>query len=257
MIENLKRVREPVAWALLAVIVASMALSIVSLVRQMSGSGAREAVFTAFAAIASSSMNLTLVVSLVAMVCVCLFIAPATAHAIGLARAALIVVSLGTLLTVVATALGVAASAGVAGIVFELLGGLLDIALKVVAVAVLWVIHRAVSTGRMATPAAVVEPAAPPALPPRAIEPEAPPVWAPSEAAGTVWTTAAEAAAGSRPAPPQAAAPPAPDGGVAPRTSGWTVPFGGEGSAEALGWRRVDPAGPPSTDRPGASRDTP
>ena len=44
MIENLKRVREPVAWALLAVIVASMALSIVSLVRQMSGSGAREVV---------------------------------------------------------------------------------------------------------------------------------------------------------------------------------------------------------------------
>nr|NLI49602.1 hypothetical protein [Propionibacterium sp.] len=272
MIENLKRVREPVAWILLSVIVASMALSIVSLVRQMAGAEARDAVFAAFAAIASNSMNLTLVVSLVALVCLCLFIAPATAHAAALARAALVVVALGTLLTIVATALGVAASAGIAGIVFELLGGLLDIALKVVAVAVLWVIHRAVGSGRMVTPAPVQEEALP--LPPRAIEPEAPVVWRASEAAGTVWATAAEAAAGGVPAgspPPVAApspgaavgdafaadAPAAAPASPAPR-SAWSVPFGREGAAEALGWRRADRAAQdPSTDAAPASRDTP
>ncbi len=245
MIENLKRVREPVAWAILAVIVASMALSIVSLARQVSAVDARDTVFAVFAAIASNSMNLTLVFSLVAMVCVCLFIAPATAHAVGLARAALVVVSLGTLLTVVATGLGVAASAGIAGIVFELLGGILDLALKVVAVGVLWVIHRAVSTGRMATPAAPVEAAPEPPLPSRAIEPATPPVWRADAAAGTVWSTAAEAAAGSRPATPPGRA-----------ASAWEAPSGGAGAAESLGWRRVDQAGP-STERPGESRDTP
>jgi len=256
VIENLKRVREPVAWILLAVIVASMALSSVSLVRQTSGPEARDAVFAAFADIASNSMNLTLVVSLVALVCLCLFIAPATGHAVALARAALIVVALGTLLTIVATALGVAASAGVAGIVFELLGGLLDIALKIVAVAVLWVIHRSVSTGRMPTPAPVPEEAPP--LPSRAIEAEAPSVWRPSEAAGTVWTTAAEAAAGSSPAAaPSAAAPSA--AGPAPQAprSAWAVPLGREGAAEALGWRRVDQAPAPSTERGVESSDTP
>ena len=244
MIENLKRVREPVTWTILLAIVASMALSVVSLVRQVSGPEAREAVFAAFASIASNAMNLTLVVSLVALVCLCLFIAPPTPHAVGLARAALIVVSLGTLLTIVATALGVAASAGVAGIIFELLGGLLDIALKSAAVAVLWVIHRAVSAGRLAAPPAIEQEEP---LPTRAIIPDAPPVWRPTEATGSVWATAADAAAGTLPAP---SVPPAARAVPAPSTP--------DGAAEALGWRRVSEATPaPSTKPDGESRDTP
>ena len=63
------------------------------------------------------------------------------------------------------------------GVIFELLGGLLDITLKAGAAFALWTIYRAVEAGRMQTPAAepVVEA-------PRAITDDAPPVWRAAEA---------------------------------------------------------------------------
>jgi len=257
MLENFKRVREPAGWTLLVVIVGFMALNIVRLVWVLTHD--QVPLFAAFADIASNSMNLTLVALQVAFVCLCLFVAPATPRSAALARASAIVVSLGTLLTVVATGIGLWANKGAMGVIFELLGGLLDIVLKVLATVVLWIIARGVATGRMATPA-----------PPEAAEPElisaltdeAPPLWQPGEAAGSVWKTAADAASGAR---PDAAAKPASETGAAasepvPYSAGsaWAAnPQSRPGAAEQLGWHRVRGSQPPSTPAAGSGGDTP
>lgn len=238
MVENLKRLREPAAWALLAVIVGFMALSITRLVLVLTR---REApVFSAFNDIASSAMPLTLVVLQVVLVCLCLFRPPMTPHAVTLTRWSGLVVSFGTVFTIVATGLGLASSDNVMGVVFEALGGLLDIVLKLLAMAALWVIYRAVSSGRMAVPvqSATVEPDLS-----RSEADEIGAVWKPSEAAGSVWRTAADAATGSAPTVGPAdgrGIEAAPASQAAAEASGVpTPPVAREGAAEALGWRRV------------------
>ena len=108
MIENIKRFREPTAWVILLVTVASMVLALVRFGAAV-GSGS-EGIRAASQDVANSAMNLTLVVLVVAMVGACLFVAPATPRAVGLTRAAALVVTAGTVLTVVATVVGVTAS---------------------------------------------------------------------------------------------------------------------------------------------------
>jgi len=238
MVENLKRVREPAAWAMLAVIVGFMALNIVRLVWVLSHD--QLPVFTAFSDIASNSMSLTLAALQVALVCLCLFVSPATGRSVALARASAVVVSLGTVLTVVATALGLWSNKGVMGVVFELLGGVLDILLKVLAAIILWIILRAVRTGRMQTP---VAPATPEPELLHALSDAAPPVWQPAQAAGTVWKTAADAAAAGAIPPPTAST----GEGYAAGGAWAANPPPRPGAAEALGWHRVTDTGPTST----------
>jgi hypothetical protein len=193
MIDNLKRIREPLTWAVIAVVAANIVLGIVHLVVQLQQS---EPVYAAFQEIGSSLMNLTLVVAVVALVCTCFFIAPATPHALLVTRVAAGVLSVGVVLTLVCSALGVAASANPLGVAFEIVGTLLDLILKALAAGVLWVLMRGVNAGRIDT-------AAPAALPAAVeTEPEAtedvPTVWQRSEATGAVWRTADEAATGVR-----------------------------------------------------------
>ena len=141
-------------------------------------------------------MGLVGVIVLVVLVWGCLFVAPATKDAVRITRVAAWVVSAGTVLTLVATLLGLSASAGVFGVVLEFLGGLLDIILKAVAAGVLWIVLRAISGGRLqASPreVPVVEVATPP---PPLEAPPAPSTWRPSEASGSVWRSASDAAAG-------------------------------------------------------------
>lgn len=221
MIDNLKRLREPAGWVLLAVIVGFMLLSIARLA-VLVGRGEKP-VFSAFNDIASGALNLTLVALLVVVDCLCLFSPPSTPRAVALTRWSVIVVSAGTAFTVVATGLGLAASSSVAGVVFEALGGLLDILLKLLASAALWIILRAVSSGRLPTTA----PASGHELERAGAAHDAPPVWEPSQASGSVWRTAADAAAGAAPASSV-------DEPVARQ-----VPAAREGAAEALGWHRV------------------
>ncbi len=193
MIDNLKRIREPLTWAVIAVVAANIVLGIVHLVVQLQQS---TPVYEAFQEIGSSLMNLTLVVAVVALVCTCFFIAPATRNALLVTRVAAGVLSVGVVLTLVCSALGVAASANPLGVAFEIVGTLLDLILKALAAGVLWVLMRGVNAGRIDT-------AAPAALPaPVEAEPEAtadvPTVWQRSEASGAVWRTADEAATGVR-----------------------------------------------------------
>lgn len=258
MVENLKRVREPAGWALLAVIVGTMLLNIVRLGWVLTH-GALP-VFSAFAEIANNTMSPTLVALQVALVCLCLFVAPPTPRAAALTRASAMVVTLGTLLTIVSTVIGLWASTGIAGVVFELLGGLLDIVLKLLGTIVLWVIDRAVRAGRL-TPS--VAPTADPELAVPSVADEGAPIWQPGRASGAVWRTAADAASGSPAAssandtPPSASGPAAagepgrPDAAPEPYTaaSAWAAsPQTRPGAAEAMGWRRVSappPAGTP------------
>ena len=193
MIDNLKRIREPLTWAVIAVVAANIVLGIVHLVVQLQQS---TPVYEAFQEIGSSLMNLTLVVAVVALVCTCFVIAPATRNALLVTRVAAGVLSVGVVLTLVCSALGVAASANPLGVAFEIVGTLLDLILKALAAGVLWVLMRGVNAGRIDT-------AAPAALPaPVEAKPEAtddvPTVWQRSEASGAVWLTADEAATGVR-----------------------------------------------------------
>lgn len=196
MVENLKRLREPVAWVVLAVTAAGLVLSIVRLVLAVTTEGS--ALVDAFQDVANSAMNLTLVVLIVALVWACLFVAPTTPRASKLTLTAAWVVTAGTLITLVATVAGLSASAGVLGVILEFLGGLLDIILKSLATITLWLIHRALRAGRMQSATVPVTTAAVEPVAAQESEPTpAPTTWRPSEASGSVWRTASEAAEGA------------------------------------------------------------
>jgi hypothetical protein len=194
MIENLKRIREPLAWAVIVLVTAYLVLGIVQLVVQLQQA---VPVFEAFQAIGSSLMNISLVIAVVALVCTCFFIAPATRHAHAVTLVAAIVLSTGVLLTAVCTVLGVVAAGNAFGVVLEIVGGLLDLLLKAIAAGALWVLLRGVRAGRIDTapPAvpAAIEPV--PAGPPDS--PELRTTWQRGEASGAVWRTADEAASGA------------------------------------------------------------
>lgn len=207
MLDNVMRLREPGAWAVVTVTAASIVLALVRFVLAMTSGGELS---PAAQDVALQAMNLTLVIVVVALVWACVFHAP-TPGAARVATAAAVVVTVGTLLTIAGAVLGLSASAGTIGMVLELLGGVLDIVLKLLATATLWLIHRGLRGGRIHTPAA-------PAVSSEAVAPPAPagpagppPSWTPEAAAGAVWTSASDAAQGA----------PASGHGVPGAASGW------------------------------------
>ena len=226
MVENLLRWREPVAWIVVGTTAVSIVLALIRFVLALAGGAG----FSAAAQdVALDAMGLTLVIAVVALVIVSVFHAP-VAGARRLVPAAATVVTLGTVLTVVGALLGLPASAGALAVVLEFLGGLLDIVLKVVAAVTLWLIHRGLTAGRIqALPAGATDPDAVAAGSPEPTTPAPPPpTWTPDAAAGSVWTSASDAASGAQP-------------------SGWGVP------GSASGWHPVSrPAREPGDeeDRP-------
>ena len=143
-----------------------------------------------------------------ALVTACVFQAPVPS-ARRLVAAAATVMTIGTVLTVLGALLGLPASSGALAVVLEVLGGLLDVVLKIVGAVTLWLIHRGMSAGRIQVAPAVVAEEAPAIA--EASEPAPPaPTWAPDAASGSVWTSASDAASGAQP-------------------SGWGVPGGGTG----------------------------
>lgn len=190
MLDNLKRIRQPVTWAVLAIICASIVLGVVRLVLLVYG---ETPVFDAFQAIGSSIMSLALVLAQVALVCACLFVQPATRNAVRLAKLSAWVIAIGTLIQLICLGLGLAAALNAFGVIMEVLGGLLDITLKAVAAGALWVLVRGVKSGRLDLAPAVPEIAVTPE------QPKTPPVWNPEQASGTAWRSARDAASGARP----------------------------------------------------------
>lgn len=197
------KLREPAAWTVLAATAASIVLAVVRFVLAL---GAGVPVAAAAQDMSLGAMNLTWVIVVVALVWACVFTSP-TPRAQRLVGLAAAVVSLGTVITIVGTFVGASASAGTVAVLLELLGGLLDIVVKIVATITLWLIRRGMRGGRIA--AAEPEPAAVTPLPAEAIqtdpEPEADPdqapIWRPDPLAGSVWTSAQDAAQGAPGAP--------------------------------------------------------
>lgn len=202
------RLREPVAWLVVAVTATSIVLALVRFGVELSGG-------LSFAAaaqdVALSAMSLAMLVVVVALVWACVFLNPVTPRARQLVAVAATVVTLGTLLTLVGAVLGLTASAGAVGVLLEFLGGLLDIVVKTIGVAVLWLTHRGLQGGRIAPQGTAPEPAVD-VMPPPAVPPT---VWSADTAAGSVWASAADAAAGT----PATGLPPA--GSPSAGTGGW------------------------------------
>ena len=190
MIENIKRVREPFTWALVVVLLGGLVLGLTRIWLEV-GSGMP--LPDALQAIGGELMNLTVVFALVGLVCTCLFATPATRNALLVTRVAAAVVSLGALITMVANLVGLWAVPDTLAILMDLLGGLLDLILKVLAAWALWLLARGVKAGR-------IEPA-PAALPADSesgpAQDRAPAVsWRREDAVGRAWGSAAEAASG-------------------------------------------------------------
>lgn len=195
------RLREPAAWTVLAVTVATIVLAVVRFVLAL---GAGVPLAAAAQDMSLGAMNLTLVIVIVALVWACVFTSP-TPRAVQLVGVAATVVTVGTLISVAGTLVGAGASAGALGVVLEVLGGLLDIVLKIVATITLWLILRGMRGGRIAAAAPQAGPAAvtpePEPTPDAEVEP-APeqggvPVWRPDPTAGSVWASAQDAAQGA------------------------------------------------------------
>jgi hypothetical protein len=195
MIENLKRVREPLSWLAIGLTVLGMGLTVWRLVTALN----EMTVFAAFQEVGSGWLNISIALLLVVLVLSCSLVAPATPRALLLARVAATVLSVGVALTLISALMGMWASAAGIGVVLDVLGGLLDVAFKAITTGAIWVFLRGVKAGR-------IETASPSAVSPSAVEPAGPPgdavaptptTWARNEAAGAVWWTAADAASGA------------------------------------------------------------
>ena len=197
MLDNVVRLREPAAWIVVAVTAASIVLSVTRFGLEL-GSGVP--VSAAAQDVALTAMNLTLVIVVVALVWACALasLGPRTERLIAVAAT---VVTVGTLVTIVGAGVGASASAGTLAVVLEILGGLLDIVVKLVASATLWLLLRGLRAGRIAPAAA--EPEASPVEPPAegGTEQEAPADeavgWSLDPTGGAAWASAADAAEGA------------------------------------------------------------
>ncbi|MBN9107039.1 MAG: hypothetical protein J0I14_18790 [Propionibacteriaceae bacterium] len=195
MIENLKRIREPVAWALIVLVLAGMGLTGWRLVTGLEEPDAT--IFTVFSDLALSWLNMSIAIPLVIVVMLCSLITPVTPRAGLISWVSAIVLSLGVLFTLVSNLLGMWASAYSVGVVLDVLGGLFDLAFKALAAGALWVLIRGVRGGQIESPATEVagEVLGPVGPEP---DPEKPSTtWSRTSASGTAWRTADEAAAGT------------------------------------------------------------
>lgn len=188
MIENLKRLREPVAWIVLAVTAASIVLAVVRFVIEVSTG---EPLATAAQTMSLTVMNLTFVFLVVALAWAAVFVPPPLPRARLLVGWSAIVVTLGTLLTLFGAIGGLATGDSAMSVVFEFLGGVLDIVLKAVGTVTLWLMYRGVRGGRFQADVARAGAAA------DQQNPWPPTTWAPDAATGAVWTSAADAASGA------------------------------------------------------------
>ncbi len=198
MIENLKRIRELLAWALIVLVLLSMALTGWRLATGLDEPEAT--IFTVFADAALSWLNMSIAIPLVIVVMLCSLITPVTRRAVLVTWVAAIVLTIGVVLTLVSNLLGMWASAYSVGVVLDVLGGLFDLAFKALAAGSLWVLIRGVRGGQIETPS--------PEVTGSVLEPEASEdvdegpekqasTWSRTSATGTAWRTAADAAAGT------------------------------------------------------------
>jgi len=187
--ENLKRIRGPLAWGLIAATVVAMVLAVAQLVLFMDWTQ-DDSYLLWLAGIRLVPYDLALALLAAAWAAAS---APAVPRARAIAVSAAVVVTLGTLATLVQTVASLLDMQEPVELAAVLSGSALDLLIGLLATVALWALARPVPT---AAPAEVQASAD---LAPEAVEqPEGPaPVWAPAEAVGTAWRTADDAAAGA------------------------------------------------------------
>lgn len=217
MIENLKRLREPVAWIVIAVTALSIVLALVRFGMEVSSA---VPLTTAAETMALTAMNLTLVVLCVALTWVSIFVAPPVPRAGLIAWWAAMLVTIGSVLTLIGAIIGLFGADGAISVIFGFLGVILDIVLKGVGTVTLWLMYGGLRRGRFAASSAVGNGDST-----SEENPWPPTTWSPGQAAGAAWTSADDAAAG------------APATGVG--TPGTAVGWGGAPGAQP--WAEMEP----------------
>lgn len=197
MLENVKRIREPLGWTLLAIVVATLAVGVAQAVGFITGDVAASPDANWSLSIGFLALSLVpypLVLALLAVVCSC-FLAPATPRALLLGRVSVWVLTVAGVAALAGVIYGVRAMAGFGqSVPLDLVASALGLVAALAATVALWVV---VWRGGEAD-----EPEVQAALPAAAEEPaeevaQTPTVWKRPEAAGTAWRTAAEAASGA------------------------------------------------------------
>ncbi|GEM_PF-134166 len=193
MAETLKRHRETAAWLVLGI---SMLYIGMSLVRWGYSLYQRGAFTTATRAIGGSSLSVPMVLACLAAALACALVRPPSPNARRIVRVAAMVVTAAGVLQAFFLVVGLfGAPRGVFGMVFEVLGGVLEIGIKALVATLLW--RAAGSTAEPERPAAV-EPAPSTAVVQAQPEPEKRRAsWDADEAVGAVWTRAGDAASGA------------------------------------------------------------
>jgi len=197
MIDNLRRIREPLAWALIVLVLLGMGLTGWKVFTSLAAPG-EDTLFSIFSDAGLSWLNMSIAIPLVIVVLLCSLVTPATPRAPLITWVAAIVLSVGVVLTLVSTLLGMWASANGFGVVLDVLGGLFDLAFKALVAGSLWVLIRGVRAGQIEAPApAVSGDVLDPAAQPPTAEPGQASTWSRTSASGSAWRTAAEAASGT------------------------------------------------------------
>lgn len=190
MAESVKRFRETVARVVLGI---SVVYILMSLVRGGYLLYRQTPITETARLLGGSSLSIVMVLLVVATALACLLVRPATPKGRRLARAGALVIGLAALLEAIFLVTGVFdAHVTIFVTVLEVLGGLLEVAIKSVAAHVLW---RA--AGQAPEPIPVVE-EAPASTEVAVAEPEVQQAsWRADQAAGAVWTRAGDAATGA------------------------------------------------------------
>ncbi|MEL4358689.1 MULTISPECIES: hypothetical protein [unclassified Luteococcus] len=211
MAETVKRIRETIARVVLAV---SVGYILISLVRGGYLLYRQTPLAETARLLGGSSLSIVMVLLVVASGLACVLVRPATARGSKLARMGAVVIGVAALLEALFLVVGMFQTrVSLFVTVLEVLGGVLEIAIKAVAAHVLW---RA-SAATAGAPAVEPVEAKQSQQPVSAAEPAQQASWRADQAAGAVWTRAGDAASGAAAST---------WGHPGAKSGGWTVPDG-------------------------------
>lgn len=188
MVEKAKRFREPFAWFLVACAVVQLLVSLGRwyYLHDRNQSGWADAART----LSGSPTTLTLVIALTLAVLACSLWSPATEKARGVGVAAVTVLGLSSVVSFAMLIAGLQSHASTFVLrVLDLVGGLVDLAIKLACVVVIWRFSR---TAAQSADEVVPEL---PRVPERSLQPAS---WTADQAVGAAWSRAGDAASGAR-----------------------------------------------------------
>lgn len=196
---SLSRWRQPVAQVVLLVGLGYIVLSVVTVIRGVVSQN--QTLPTMARVVGGGSLTIPIIIVIVATALACSHLQPPTPRAHQILGWAGRLVALGALMELVLMILGLFSprSNGI-GTIFEVLGGLLSIAIKSAAAAVLFLARRTVPESAPVAQASASAPGQEIAVAPDQPDDASDTIaasWRPEEAVGSVWTRAGDAATGA------------------------------------------------------------